>query len=113
MVKYVDGWLAQCVRPKSDHFPKAVVSKAAKTGIQTLRDERKDSTLSAIKRNKSQIFTSGDQTCKETIFFYTNMVGAKNILPEKCVNYNKCNLRQNSVKGPKDPNSAKQYQKAT
>ena len=27
--------------------------------------------------------------------------------PKKCVNYDKSNLRQNSAKGPKDPNSAK------
>ena len=33
--------------------------------------------------------------------------------PIKCVNYNKSNLRQNTVKGPKDPNSAKKLQKIT
>ena len=30
----------------------------------------------------------------------------------KCANYNKSNLEQNSVTGPKDPNSAKKYQKS-
>ena len=45
------------------------------------------------------------QTCKKTIFFYTNMVGAYQILPENCINYDKSNSRQNSVKGPKDSNS--------
>ena len=29
----------------------------------------------------------------------------------KCVNYNKSNLEQNSVTGPKDPNSAKKMPK--
>ena len=33
--------------------------------------------------------------------------------PKKCVNYDKSILRQNSVKGPKEPNSAKKFQKIT
>ena len=32
---------------------------------------------------------------------------------KKWVNYDKCNLRQNSVKGPKDPNSATKKPKVT
>ena len=38
--------------------------------------------------------------------FYTNKVWAKNILPEKVRK-----LQQNSIKGPKDPNSAKSAKK--
>ena len=41
------------------------------------------------------------------------MVWAKNIFLKKCVNHNKSNLRQNSVKGQKDPNSAKIFKKKT
>ena len=32
--------------------------------------------------------------------------------PKKCVNYDKSNLRQNSLKGPKDPNSAQKKHNA-
>ena len=32
--------------------------------------------------------------------------------PKKCVNYNKSNLQQNSVKGPKDPNGAFLFSKS-
>ena len=39
-------------------------------------------------------------------FFYTNIVIAKNILPKKVRKLDNSNLQQNSVKGPKDPNSA-------
>ena len=31
--------------------------------------------------------------------------------PKKCVKYDKSNLRQKSLKGPKDPNSAKNANK--
>ena len=31
----------------------------------------------------------------------------------KCINYDKSNSRVNSVKGPKDPNSANKWQKVT
>ena len=47
-----------------------------------------------------------EQRCENTTF-YTNMTWAKKNYPKKCVNYDKYNSRQNSVKGPKDPNSAK------
>ena len=35
----------------------------------------------------------------------------KILYPKKCVNYDKSNLQQNSVKGPKDPNSPKNAKK--
>ena len=41
------------------------------------------------------------QTCFEPKIFY----------PKKCVNYDKSNSRQNSIKGPKDPNSEKNDKK--
>ena len=41
------------------------------------------------------------------------MLNNLSILPEKSLNYNKFNLRQNSVKDPKDSNSAKKFQKVT
>ena len=45
--------------------------------------------------------------------FHTNMVWAKIFYPKKCVNNDKSNSRQNSVKGPKDLNSAKKSQTVT
>ena len=39
-------------------------------------------------------------------FFFTQT-------PKMGVNYDKSNLRQKSVKGPKDPNSAQKFQKVT
>ena len=49
---------------------------------------------------------------KRQFFFYTNMVWAKNILPEKVRNLDKSNLRQNSVKGPKDTNNTNKMPKS-
>ena len=40
-------------------------------------------------------------------FFTQIWFEPKIFYPKKCVNYDKSNLRQNSVTGPKDPNSAK------
>ena len=37
------------------------------------------------------------QTCKNTIFFTQTWFDPKIVYPKKCVNYNKYNLRQNSV----------------
>ena len=45
------------------------------------------------------------QTCKKTIFFTQTWFEPKIFYQKKCVNYDKSNLRQNSVKGQKDPNS--------
>ena len=53
----------------------------------------------AAQRAKKQFFT---QTWFEPKIFY----------PKKCVKYDKSNSHQNSVKGPKDPNSAKKCQKS-
>ena len=39
---------------------------------------------------------------RNNFFLNTNVVCVKNILTKKCVNYDKSNLRLNSVKGPKD-----------
>ena len=51
---------------------------------------------------------------KKAIFFLTQRgFEPKIFYLKKCVNYNKSNSRQNSVKGPKDPNSAKKCQKVT
>ena len=47
------------------------------------------------------------QTCKNTFFFTQAWFEPKIFYLKKCVNYDKYNSRQNSVKGPKDPNSAK------
>ena len=43
--------------------------------------------------------------------FYTNLALPKIFYLKKCVNYNKLKLRQNSLKGPKNPNSAKNAKK--
>ena len=58
------------------------------------------------------ILVVGGRHAKRQLF-YTNMVWAKNILPKKCVNYNKSNLRQNSVKGQKDHICVKNAKKVT
>ena len=44
-------------------------------------------------------------------FFTDTWFESKIFYPKKCVNYNKSNLQQNSVKGPKDPNSEKKMSK--
>ena len=44
-------------------------------------------------------------------FFTQARFEPKKIYPKKCVNHDKSNSRQNSEKGPKDPNSAKKAQK--
>ena len=38
------------------------------------------------------------------IFFTQTWFEPKIFYPKKCVNYDKSNLQQNSVRGPKDPN---------
>ena len=47
------------------------------------------------------------------IFFTQTWIESKIFYPKKCVNYNKSNSRQNNVKGPKDPNSAKKGKQVT
>ena len=46
-------------------------------------------------------------------FFTQTWFEPKIFYQKKCVNYNKSNSRQNSVKGPKDPNNAKKCQTVT
>ena len=46
-------------------------------------------------------------------FFTQAWFQPKICYPKKCVNYDKSNSRQNSVKGPKDPNGTKKGQKVT
>ena len=53
-----------------------------------------------------------DQTCKKTIFTQA-WLEPKIFYPKKCVNLDKSNSQQNSAKDPKDPNSAKKWQKVT
>ena len=50
------------------------------------------------------------QTCKK-IFFTPTWFDQKIFYPKKCVNYEKSNLQQNSVKGQKDQKSAKKCKK--
>ena len=45
-------------------------------------------------------------------FFYTRKFEPKLFHPKKCVNQDKSNSRQNSVKGTKDPVSAKKMPKS-
>ena len=46
-------------------------------------------------------------------FFFTQTWFESRIFYQKnCLNYNKSNLRQNKVKGPKDPTSAKKMPKS-
>ena len=45
------------------------------------------------------------QTCKKTIFFTQTWLDPKLFYQKKSKNYDKSNLQQNSVKGPKNPNS--------
>ena len=47
------------------------------------------------------------------IFFTQSWFEPNIFYPKKCVNFDKSNSQQNSVKGPKDPNSAKKGQKVT
>ena len=47
------------------------------------------------------------QTWKKTFFFTQTCFEPQIFYLKKCVNYNKSNSRENSVKGPKDPNGAK------
>ena len=46
-------------------------------------------------------------------YFTQTWFDPKILYPKKCVNYDKSYLRQNSVKGQKDPNSVKKIQKVT
>ena len=41
-------------------------------------------------------------------FFTQTLFVPKNFYPKKCINYDKSSLRQNSIKGLKDPNSEKE-----
>ena len=54
------------------------------------------------------------QTCKKTTFFSQLWFQPKIFHPKKFINYDKSNLRQNSVKlkGPKYPNSANKMPKS-
>ena len=45
---------------------------------------------------------------KDHFFFTQTWFEPEIFYPKKCMNYDKSNRRQNSVKGPKDPNSAKE-----
>ena len=45
------------------------------------------------------------QRCKFFFFLHKQVWSQKVFYPKKCVNYDKSNLQQNSVKGQKDPNS--------
>ena len=49
---------------------------------------------------------------KKAIFFTQRGFEPKIFYQKKCENYDKSNLRQNSVKGPKDPNNAKKMSKS-
>ena len=49
-------------------------------------------------------------TCKKTIFLYKHCLSQKIFYPKKCVNYDKSDLWQNSLKIPKDPNSTTKCQ---
>ena len=52
------------------------------------------------------------QTCKKTFFFFTQTgFEAKIFCPKKCINYDEPISQQNSVKGPRDHNSAKKNAK--
>ena len=53
------------------------------------------------------------QRCKNITFFTRARFEPKLFYLKKCVNYDKSNSRQNTVKGPKDKNSAKKCQKIT
>ena len=71
-----------------------------KPGIQEIYD--------MLRLFQSHILVTDMQKDK---FFTQTWFQPKIFYPKKCVNYNEWNLRQNSVKGPKDPNSAKNYKK--
>ena len=58
------------------------------------------------------IFQNPPEMQKDNLFTRTRFK-PKLFYPKKCVNYDKSNSRQNSVKGPKDPLSAKKCQKVT
>ena len=59
------------------------------------------------------LFSPLHQRCKKTTFLHEQGLSQNNFTQKKCVNYDKSNSRQNSVKGPKDPVSAKKCQKVT
>ena len=48
---------------------------------------------------------------KDNFFLHKHGLSQKKIYPKKCVNYDKSKSRQNSVKGPTDPNSAEKMPK--
>ena len=48
---------------------------------------------------------------KRQFFFTQTWFKSKILFPKKCVNYDKSNLRQNSLKGQKEPNSVKKNAK--
>ena len=48
---------------------------------------------------------------KDILFFTQTGFEAKIFCPKKCINYDKSISQQNSVKGPKDHNSAKNAKK--
>ena len=52
------------------------------------------------------LYITADMHSKKTFFFKQTWFQPKIFYLKKCKNYDKLNLRQNSVKGPKDPNGA-------
>ena len=50
--------------------------------------------------------------CQSIHFLHKHGLSQKKNYKKKCVNYDKSNLEQKSVKGPKDPNSAKKMPKS-
>ena len=90
----ISGFLWQQVQPKITHrFIKPIFTRRVRPcSKQTLHQ------LAPLQKKMWHDIwhlTPDTKTWKNNFFL-------QNILPEKCVNYNKSNLRQNSVNGPKD-----------